>query len=148
MTDDDIQDSIKSVLIAEDDDDDYAFIREAILHNRLTIKISRAENGDVLIKILDENSPDLLFLDISMPCRDGRQCLKEIRSNKKFDLLPIIMYTALRHDQDIDYCFREGANLYALKPSSFDELTALIRNILTIDWKRTQYYPPINQFVI
>lgn len=139
---------IEKVLIADDDDDDYSLIRDAILNHRLTIKITRAENGDVLIKILDEMSPDLLFLDISMPCRDGKQCLREIRANRKFDLLPIIMYTSISFPQDIEYCFREGANLYALKPSTFAELSAIIGNILSIDWKRSLYYPPINEFIV
>lgn len=88
-------------MIADDDEDDFSLIRDAILQQRVTIKITHAENGDVLIKILDNNSPDLLFLDIAMPCRDGKQCLREIQSNKKFDLLPIIMYTSLRHPDDI-----------------------------------------------
>jgi len=148
MEHDENKNMVEKVIIAEDDDDDFSIIKDAILHHRLTIKITRAENGDVLIKILDEDSPDLLFLDISMPCRDGKQCLKEIRSNKKFDLLPIIMYTSMSNSQDVEFCFREGANLYALKPSSFAELTSMIKNIFEIDWRKSLYYPPINQFVI
>lgn len=136
------------VLIAEDDDEDFELLRDAIEELKLSVVIERAENGDILIKILNEKIPDLLFMDILMPCKDGRQCLKEIRSNRKYDLLPIIVFSSLRVWDEVEFCFREGANLFSVKPSSLAELKIILERIFSIDWKKTVYYPPLTQFVI
>ncbi|MEX2232891.1 MAG: response regulator [Cyclobacteriaceae bacterium] len=136
------------VLIAEDDNDDFEFLNDAMINLNLSIVVDRAENGDILIKILDKSIPDLLFLDLLMPSKDGRQCLKEIRSNRKYDLLPIIIYSSVIAWKEVELCFREGANLFTIKPSSFGEVKVILEKIFAIDWKKSLYYPPLAQFVI
>jgi|SRR5215467_8383007 len=136
------------VLIAEDDDDDYFIFKMAVDDLSLKIKLSRAENGDILMKILEEIETDILFLDLMMPCRDGKQCLTEIRANKKYDSLPIIVYSALGDLQNIEFCYRNGSNLYAIKAVSVEELKLVLKKIFTIDWKKMLYYPPLSQFVL
>src|SRR5688572_27385974 len=114
------------VLIAEDDDDDYLIFSSVIEELRRAIRLSRAEDGKILIKFLDENVPDILFLDILLPHKDGRQCIREIRSNTRFDALPVITYSSLKSVESMEFFYREGANFYVVKPSSFPEL----KNIL------------------
>lgn len=137
------------VLLAEDDDDDYLIFSLAV--NEMTsvrVELTRAENGDILMRLLDEKHPDLLFLDLLMPCKDGRQCIREIRSNRKFDSLPIIVYSSMSDLESIEFCYREGTNLYARKPSSLSDLKSILEKIFAMDWKRMLYYPPMSQFVI
>lgn len=137
------------VLLAEDDDDDYLIFSLAV--DELTsvrVTLKRAENGDILMRLLDEKNPDLLFLDLLMPCKDGRQCIREIRANRKFDSLPIIVYSSMSDLESIEFCYREGTNLYARKPSSLSDLKAILEKIFSMDWKRMLYYPPMSQFVI
>jgi CheY-like chemotaxis protein len=136
------------VLIAEDDDDDFHIFASVIQELSLTIILSRAEDGRILLRILDEKIPDILFLDILMPAIDGRQCLKEIRANKKYDTLPIIIYSSVTNLKDIEFCYREGSNFYVAKPSTFAELKTVLEKIFSIDWKKTVYYPPLSQFVV
>ena len=136
------------VLIAEDDDDDYLIFSHAIDELSVTVILRRVENGEILLRVLDEKHPDILFMDILMPCRDGRQCLREIRANKKYDTLPIIVYSSLKDLREIELCYREGANLYMIKPDSFSGLKSILEKILSIDWKKALYYPPLSQFVI
>ena len=138
----------KHVLLAEDDDDDYLIFSLAIEDTRVAVALTRAENGEILLKILEENIPDLLFLDLQMPCKDGRLCLKEIRSNNRYDELPIIIYSAARDNGSVEYCFREGSNLYTVKPNSVKELSEILRRILLVDWKKSMYYPPKSEFVL
>jgi CheY-like chemotaxis protein len=140
--------TLQQILIAEDDDDDFEVLRDAIQELELLITIERAENGDILIRMMDEKTPDLLFLDILMPLKDGRQCLKEIRANKKYDLLPIIIYSSLNAWHEIEFCFREGANLFTIKPNSYSDLKVILQKIFSIDWKKSIYYPPLPEFVI
>ncbi len=136
------------VLLAEDDDDDFLVFSMAIKELSVKVVLSRAENGDILLKILDEKHPDILFLDLLMPCKDGRQCLKEIRANRKYDSLPIIIYTSLHDLETIEFSYREGSNLYAIKPSTIVELKNILEKIFSIDWKKLLYFPPISKFVL
>ncbi|HWB25585.1 MAG TPA: response regulator [Chitinophagaceae bacterium] len=136
------------VLLAEDDDDDFFIFSLAAQELSVRIMLTRAENGDILIKLLDENIPDLLFLDLLMPCKDGRTCIKEIRANAKYDKLPIIVYSSMRDLNNIEFCYREGGNLYVFKPSSLPDLKVILEKILSIDWKNIIYYPPFSGFVM
>ncbi len=136
------------ILIAEDDDDDYLIFSIAIKETSFTYVLKRAENGEILLKFLNDELPDILFLDMLMPCIDGKQCLKEIRANKKYDSLPIIVYSSLNDLENIEYCYREGSNLYVIKPSSIGDLKSALERILSIDWKKTMYFPQKSQFVI
>lgn len=139
----------KHVLIGEDDDDDFYIFSSAISELPYTIILTRAENGEILIRLLDEKNPDILFLDILMPTKDGRQCLREIRRNSKYDLLPIIIYSSISDFREIEFCYREGANLYAIKPESFSDLKAILDSIFSIDWKKKLlYFPPLSEFIV
>ncbi|RXK86360.1 response regulator [Filimonas effusa] len=138
------------VLMAEDDDDDYMFFSLAV--NELSVKVvlTRAENGDILFKLLekDEEHPDMLFLDLLLPCKNGKDCLREIRANRKYDSMPIIVYSSLEDLQSIEFCYREGSNLYAIKPHSLVELKDVLEKIFSVNWKKMMYYPPKSSFVI
>lgn len=137
------------VLVAEDDNDDYLLFTLALEElSSFIVILSRAENGEILLKLLEEKHPDILFLDLLMPCKDGRQCLKEIRANSRYDSLPIIVYSSLNDLKQIEFCYREGANLYLIKPASFSELKTALEKILSINWKKALYYPPLSGFVL
>src|SRR5690349_21810721 len=125
------------VLIAEDDEDDFQIFSAAISELTFEILLSRAEDGKVLIQFLNDNIPDILFLDILMPYKDGRACIREIRADKRFDELPVITYSSIKQVESTEFFYREGANLYVIKPSSFKELKEILQKILSIDWKKT-----------
>src|SRR5215831_8408747 len=143
-----VMDNPTHVLLAEDDDDDYFIFSMAIKELTFKVILSRAENGDILLRLLDENRPDVLFLDLLMPCKDGKQCLREIRANKKFDSLPIVVYTSLHDLESIEFTYREGSNLFVIKPSTMTEIKEVLQKVFTIDWKKLLYFPPISKFVI
>jgi CheY-like chemotaxis protein len=136
------------VMLAEDDDDDYYMFSLAIKEVPIKVLLTRAEDGEKLMRLLDEKTPDILFLDLLMPCKDGQECLQEIRAIKKYDNLPIIVYTSMEDLRTIEFCYRQGANLYALKPISFQELSGLLERLLLMDWKKVLYYPTLSQFVV
>jgi CheY-like chemotaxis protein len=136
------------VLLGEDDDDDYYVFSLAIAEISFKVLLTRAEDGEKLLKLLDEKTPDVLFLDLMMPCKDGPECLKEIRRNKKYDKLPIIIYSSLSDLKNIEMCYRNGANLYAIKPSSYEDLKSILERVLSVDWKKVLYFPSLSQFVL
>lgn len=136
------------VLIAEDDNDDFELFNVALQDLSLSVVITRAENGEILFTLLDVSEPDILFLDLLMPCKDGKTCLREIRANKKYDLLPVVVFSSLTDPHSIEFTFREGANLYVIKPASFSELREVLKRIFSIQWKRSMYYPAFPDFVV
>lgn len=136
------------IILGEDDDDDYYVFSLAIAEIPFKVLLTRAEDGEKLLKLLDEKTPDVLFLDLMMPCKDGHECLKEIRRNKKYDKLPIIIYSSLADLKNIEMCYRNGANLYAIKPSSYEDLKSILERILSVDWKKVLYFPSLSQFVL
>lgn len=138
----------KNILLGEDDDDDYMLFEMAVEELTFAVVLTRAENGEVLFRILEQKHPDILFLDLLMPCKNGRECLKEIRSNRKYDNIPIIVYTSLEDLSNIEFCYREGGNLYAVKPASLGDLKTMLEKVFAIDWKKALYYPPLSQFVL
>jgi len=142
------KDSLTHVLLADDDDDDYLFFSMAIAEISFKVLLTRAEDGEKLMRLLEEKMPDILFLDLHMPCKGGKECLAEIRANKKYDILPIIIYSSMDDLQNIEYCFRGGANLFAVKPASYADLKTVLERILTVDWKKVLYFPTFSQFVM
>ena len=82
-----------------------------------------------------------------MPCKDGAACVVDIRKNRDYDSLPIIMYTSNFSDKIVEDCYRNGANLYLTKTNTFAELTEKLRRIFALDWDQYLHYPPRNQFL-
>jgi DNA-binding response OmpR family regulator len=136
------------VLLAEDDDDDYFLFSLAIAEVPFKVLLTRAEDGEKLMRLLDEKTPDILFLDIMMPCKTGHECLREIRANRKYDKLPIIIYSSLDDLKNIELCYREGSNLYAIKPTSYHDLKDILERVLSVDWKKVLYFPTLSQYVL
>jgi CheY-like chemotaxis protein len=136
------------VLIAEDDDDDYYLFSVAATETAYKVLVTRAENGQILLQLLEKEVPHIVFLDLLIPVLDGRHCLKAIRSNKKYDSVPVIVYSSLKDLESVEYCYREGSNLFVVKPDSYGDLKKILERILSIDWKKTMYYPPRSEFVL
>lgn len=143
-----IDEQITKVLIADDDDDDYLIFSLAIEEISYKVLLTRAVNGSILLSMLEKELPDILFLDLMMPPKDGRECLKIIRANQKYDALPIIVYTSLEDLTSIEYCYREGANLYTIKPTNISELKHILQRILSVRWNKMMYFPPKSEFVL
>ena len=144
---------IRNVLVAEDDDEDFEVLADAIRElslpdTSLRIVLARAANGDILMKVLHEKIPDLLFLDVLMPCKDGKACVQEIRAHKKFDELPIIVYSSVNDVESVEFFYRHGTNLYVFKPHTYREIVEVVQKIFAIDWKKVQYYPTFSNFVM
>ena len=136
------------ILLAEDDIEDADIFSVAMNELKCPYTLRHAKNGDVLFVLLKERMPYILFLDIDMPCKNGIACIVEIRKNKAYDKLPIVMYTSHLAEQIIEESFRCGANMYLTKTGTFSELTEKLRKVFYIDWANYLHYPPREQFVL
>lgn len=138
----------KDILLAEDDRDDVDIFDMALQEMDFPYVMRNAENGEVLFVMLKDRIPYILFLDIEMPCKDGMACIAEIRKNREYDNLPVIMYTSHLSEKIVEETFRSGANFYLTKTNTFKNLVSNLQKIFAIDWKSYMHYPPQNQFIL
>lgn len=118
------------ILLAEDDEDDVTLFRTVLQEVAPNAELRRAKDGEQLMHMLSEQSlPDILFLDVMMPCKDGRQCIQEIRADAAFDKLPVVVYSYLTDPVMANFFYEKGANAFMHKPYSFERLAALLKNI-------------------
>lgn len=138
----------KDILIAEDDREDVEIFELALKELNIEYQLRHAENGDVLFVLLKERVPYILFLDINMPCKDGVTCINEIRKNPEYDKLPVVIYTSNLYHRITEECYRNGANLYITKATTFGAIVDNLKKVFAIDWENYLHYPPYNQFVL
>lgn len=116
----------KKILLV-DDDSRNIFALSKILNER-GMEIITAENGKYALEALD-NHPDidLVLMDIMMPEMDGYEAMRQIRSQKKYQGLPVIALTAKAMISDKQKCIDAGANDYIAKPIDVERLLSLMR---------------------
>ena len=137
------------ILLADDDHDDRKFFADALEKLNVPHKLSDFPVcEDLLNAITTENSPDIIFLDLNMPYLNGLQCLREIRKNKKFDTIPVVIYTTSGNRKDIERTFEEGANIYVIKPNRFNEIVNVLQDILSTDLKKYIHDKSMEGFVL
>jgi CheY-like chemotaxis protein len=138
-----------NILLAEDDVDDVLIFKMALSELNIAFELHHADNGrDLLLLLLNNLPPDIIFLDINIPYKDGLSCLKEIRQNSAFDNVPVILISGHKYSKYIDDAFTNRANYYLLKANDISQLVKQLKALFSIDWKKVMYYPPISQFVI
>lgn len=129
------QRGIRSIFIADDDSDDLLLFRDALEKVDPAIKLENVSNGIALLSLLSHMSPDLLFLDLDMPGKNGLECLVEIRKNPSQDLLPIVVFSSTTRPANIETAYEMGADLFFIKPANFNDLIVSIKAILALNWK-------------
>jgi len=130
-------DNYLEVILAEDDEEDILIFRDAVTEALIPVNLETVKNGELLMQLLLKFIPDLLFLDIHMPCKDGKQCIREIRANPRYDSLPVIVYSGRSDPDIISFFYRAGANQYIIKPETMDGLKRMLVQIFsyTIEMK-------------
>jgi CheY-like chemotaxis protein len=137
------------VLLADDDMDDSFIFNAAVEQSNYPIRLTITEDGQKLLAYLEnEGEPDIIFLDINMPFHNGIECLATIRANKRFDKVPVVMYSTTNNKLNIEACYNSGANLYVVKPSSFEEVDKMVKKICSKEWVTNIQVPSKEQFIM
>lgn len=130
------QPDIRTVFIADDDSDDLMLFQDALATIDSKIKLEHVENGNALLSLLNHLRPDLLFLDLDMPGKNGLECLVEIRKNPRYTSLPIVVFSSTSRPANIETAYEMGGDLFFIKPAIFNDLVSSIRAILELDWSQ------------
>jgi CheY-like chemotaxis protein len=119
------------ILAVDDDPEDREFFCDAIEQIDTSIVVMTARNGSEALQLLQNNYllPDHIFLDINMPMMDGKTCLQELRKEKKFRDIPVVMYSTTKNQSEINLFKSLGAR-FLIKPDEFEKLVRSLAYIL------------------
>lgn len=138
----------KNIILAEDDEDDSQFFEDALQDLQDAPQYIRARDGAELTGLLSKMDclPDLVFLDLNMPKKNGTQCLQEIRNSTTFSKLPVVVLSTTSSPDIIETIYRTGANLYVVKPNTMAGWRKAIAKVLSMDWNIQTPHPVKEKF--
>jgi CheY-like chemotaxis protein len=129
------------ILVADDDAEDRMLVKEALEENRLKNSIHFVENGEELVDYLHNKgkfsdkdqypTPGLILLDLNMPKKDGREALKEIKADPHLRLIPVVVLTTSKAEEDILKTYNLGVSSFITKPVTFAGLVGIMKTLST-----------------
>ncbi|MFZ5790003.1 MAG: response regulator [Pseudomonadota bacterium] len=141
----------KPILLVEDNPDDVALTLRAFRKNNIKNEVVVARDG---VEALDyifatgshaardaAEAPQVVLLDLKLPKLDGMEVLRRLRADARTRLLPIVILTSSREEQDLADSYRLGCNSYVRKPVNFDEFLEAVRQ-LGLYWLLLNEPPP------
>lgn len=126
------------ITLADDDEDDRLFFTDAFSELKINTKVTTFNDGVELMNYLNKTEavlPNILFLDLNMPRKNGVECLLEIKQNERFNDIAIAIYSTSSSDEHIEETFVNGANIYIKKPSDFNTLKKILSEVVTLNWQ-------------
>lgn len=140
------------ILMADDDDDDYLLTKKALKESKLLNTLVRVEDGEQLIDYLKKRGPyqqtavrpGVILLDLNMPKKDGREALREIKSDSELSDIPIVIFTTSKAEEDIYRSYQLGSNSFITKPVTFENLIKVM-NALGTYWFEIVELPQVNE---
>ncbi len=124
----------KSLLYIDDDFHDIEFLKYFLTSSAVDVDVVGMEDGFEALKYLRnidpyENAerPDMIFLDLNMPKKDGRDVLRDLKLNPDLKRIPVVIFTSSDSKPDINRCYEEGADYFLTKPVGADGYAPVIK---------------------
>ncbi|MCU0474285.1 MAG: response regulator [Bacteroidales bacterium] len=142
---------IRTILLAEDNPRDVELTLEALSDHNLANNVIVVRDGVETMEYLRREgkykqrktgNPAVLLLDIKMPRMDGIEVLRAIRSDKLLKMLPVVMLTSSREEQDLIKSYELGVNAYVVKPVDFKAFIEAVKQ-LGVFWAVINEAPPL-----
>jgi len=141
----------RRILLADDDKDDNILFQAILDELPLSTHLTIVFNGEQLMNLLNdtkEKLPDILFLDLNMPRKNGYTCLLEIKRSEKLKLLCVVIYSTSYEYEVVSLLYKNGAQYYIRKPGSYKQLKKLIYQALTLSAQVDFPQPSMEEFVL
>jgi len=138
------------ILLADDDRDDRFFFDLVLKDLAFPTQFITVEDGVKLMDYLIKHSdklPDVLFLDLNMPRKNGSECLTEIKANSKLKDLPIVIYSTSLHEDIADILYKNGAHYY-IRKTDMVELKKTLNYILGLMAENNFAKPKRDKFIL
>lgn len=126
------------ILMADDDDDDFMLTQKALRESKLLNRLVRVKDGEELLDYLlgkgdyaghETERPGVILLDLNMPRKDGREALKEIKSNPDLNDIPVVVFTTSKAEEDVYRSYKLGVNSFITKPVTFENLISVMTSL-------------------
>ena len=139
------------ILLVEDNPDDVELTKVSLARNNVANKMVVAEDGEKALDYLlgtgkyagqNHPLPTLVLLDLNLPKIEGLEVLQRIRSDERTKLLPVVILTSSKEQQDLIESYTLGANSYIRKPVDFDKFVSAI-GTLNLYWLVLNEPPPL-----
>ncbi len=141
-----------NILLADDDTDDCIFFKEAVEELLLSTQLTAVNDGEQLMQLLTNETnelPDVLFLDLNMPRKNGFECLSEIKGNSKLKQLPVIIFSTSFEQEVVNLLYKNGAQYFIRKPSEFSQFKKIIhQTFITLIVPQNISQPARENFVL
>ncbi|HSU33119.1 MAG TPA: response regulator [Bryobacteraceae bacterium] len=135
------------ILLVEDNLGDIQLTREAFRQGRIAHRLSVASDGEEALSFLRRQGkyanaprPDLILLDLTLPKRDGREVLQDLKNDPELQNIPVVILTTSNAEQDIRRAYKLYANSYLIKPTQMDEFLRKIQCLETF-WLKVVRLP-------
>lgn len=121
-----------TIFLADDDDDDRIFFKDAMAEINQTYKLFITDSGDKVMDYFNDTNPlpQFVFLDINMPVRNGIECLRFIKQKYPGNQFHVIMLSTSLAAKDIELSYQYGASIYIQKPGNFSHLVTYLNYCL------------------
>ena len=125
--------SAKRILLVDDDIDDRELFVEAFSYIDDPSIVSTLEASDKLLDYLHavDVLPDYVFLDLNMPRKSGKECLKEIQQHESLRKIRVVIFSTSINPRDVAETYQDGAYCFIQKPNSFSDLKEILQKVLT-----------------
>jgi len=140
-----------NILLADDDTDDCLFFKRALTASSISNNLTTVSEGEHLMRLLENESqelPDVLFLDLNMPRKNGFECLAEIKLSSRLKLLPVIVFSTSFELEVVNQLYHSGAQYFIRKPSDYSHFKKIILQTLTTIKHANTAQPARENFVI
>jgi CheY-like chemotaxis protein len=139
-----------NILLADDDIDDCVFFKEGLAESMLSTNFTAVHDGEQLMKLLHEikELPDVLFLDLNMPRKNGFECLSEIKLSEKLKHFPVVIFTTSLEQGVVNQLYQNGALYFIRKPSEFSQFRKIIQHMIPLIAKGNISQPTRENFVL
>ncbi len=121
----------KKILLIDDDDDEAFLFGEALKDTGLSANYKRIRNVGEIDAF---PNPDIIFLDLNMPYKDGIETLPEIKANENLVAIPLIIYSTSKSKASINASYEGGATRYFVKAHEYDETVCKLKEVCSTDW--------------
>lgn len=128
---------LNNVLLAEDDEDDIHLFKTVLSELNQNIPVTVVTDGNLLMAFLKQATtlPEMIFLDLNMPFKNGFECLNEIRRNEKWNSIKIFVLSTSSKSEHIEDAYNSGADLYLTKPTSYTQFKNMVEKCLVNNWE-------------
>jgi CheY-like chemotaxis protein len=117
-----------TILVVEDYDDVRGMLK--LLLESEKFRVLEAATGAEALEVVKDQHPDAILMDLALPGFDGLETIRRIRTIDGFQNTPIVVLTAYTGPSTYETALRAGSNYFITKPIDFDELAALLKEIL------------------